>query len=107
MKRVIMAWALLICAVCIGHNAALAAADGEKIYRQSCLSCHGNLGETPKGKAINGIKVYNVEENMRIFSGYADGTYGGQAKAAMQSVLSALSDEEKEAVARYVGSLKK
>lgn len=104
--------ALFICVLsfcfALGGGQALCAgsSDGEAVYKRSCLSCHGDKGTTPRGKATQGIKVYSSAEAMRIFSGYADGSYGGGGKDTMRHVLSGLSAEERQAVADYIGSLK-
>ena len=106
MKKLIACCVALGCLFFAGGLQA-AAPDGSAIFKERCAGCHGADGQTPKGNAKNGIKMYSSAEVKQRLAGYASGSYGGSGKATMQNVAKNLSPEQTQAVADYVGSLKK
>lgn len=82
------------------------AADGAALYKK-CASCHGIKAEKSalgKSKIIAGM---SLEENIAALKGYKDGTYGGPMKALMKGQVGSYTDEEIEAVSKYIVELSK
>ncbi|NLC28262.1 MAG: c-type cytochrome [Campylobacteraceae bacterium] len=90
----------------VAGTASLMAADGAALYKK-CISCHGSNAEK---KALNKSQViagWPAEKQIAALKGYKDGTYGGPMKALMKGQISSYSDEEIEAVSKYIESLGK
>ncbi len=73
--------------------------DGSKIYSVNCVSCHGDAGDAGAGGAANLITSSLSKDDVvdRVANG----------KGAMLSFSGVLSEEEIEAVATYVMTLRK
>ncbi len=84
----------------------LVATDGATLYKK-CVSCHGVNGEKPALAKSKVITKMSLEENILALKGYQDGTYGGPLKALMKGQMAAYSDEDIEAVSKYVVELAK
>lgn len=82
------------------------AADGAALYKK-CASCHGISGEKSALGKSKIIASMSLEENIAALKGYKDGTYGGPMKALMKGQVGNYTDEEIEAVSKYVTELKK
>lgn len=81
---------------------AVMAADGESLYKTSCVGCHGADG----GKSVGGmapLKGLGADTIFKRLQGYADGTYGGEHKAVMHEKAKKFSVEELKALADYAG----
>lgn len=80
-------------------NAAAPAADGEKIYKQYCVACHGLYGDMGASGAANlQLSVLPVEDRVKVI------TDGRNAMVGFKALL----DEAKiKAVAEYTLTLKK
>lgn len=78
-----------------------AAVDGKKLFMK-CVSCHGSKAEK---KALNKSQIiqgWSVAKTSKALHGYKDGTYGGSMKTVMQGQVKSYSDEEIQAVAKYI-----
>lgn len=76
------------------------AADGEKIYKDSCAGCHGMAGE----KGNSPLKDQDADTVLKKLQGYVDGTYGGEKKAVMVNIAKKHEAELKD-IADYIGAL--
>ena len=79
--------------------------NGHNIYIRKCASCHGQSGEKialSKSQVITGWKK---ERSVSALKGYQDGSYGSSMKAIMKGQVSALNDEQIEAVSEYIATL--
>ncbi len=71
-------------------------AEGQKVYRSQCASCHGTKGGGGQGSKLAGVvevKFPNIDDHIRII---AEGKGGG-----MPAFGKRLTAEQIEAVARY------
>ena len=78
--------------------------DGSKIFVK-CAGCHGKDAEK---KALGKSKIIKDWDEMKVadaLHGYKDGTYGGTMKTVMNAQVSNLSDDEINAVAKYISKL--
>ena len=102
MKKVLLGLAALACLSF--------AADGAEVYKK-CVACHGAKADTVylgKVPALNTQEKEYIVENMKA---YKEGTVeGGKGKFAMGAVMKAqmatVSEEDMNAVADYIQTLK-
>jgi cytochrome c553 len=90
----------------VAGTASLMAADGAAIYKK-CVSCHGVNAEKPALGKSQVIAGWPAEKQIAALKGYQDGTYGGPMKALMKGQVAKFTDEEIEAVAKYIEGLGK
>lgn len=75
------------------------AVDGEKVYKQNCIACHGLYGDMGASGAFNlQTSELTVEERINVI------TNGRNTMAAWGSLLS---EDQIKAVAEYTMTLKK
>lgn len=75
------------------------AVDGEKVYKQNCIACHGLYGDMGASGAFNlQTSELTVEERINVI------TNGRNTMAAWGSLLS---EDQIRAVAEYTTTLKK
>lgn len=80
------------------------AADGAALYKK-CIACHGkDASKVPPGGTV-ASNTLSEEEIVKALKGYQDGSFGGKAKATMKIQVKSLSDEDIEALAKYIKSL--
>lgn len=73
--------------------------DGEKIYKQYCITCHGLYGDMGAAGAFDlSSSELSVEERVQVITG---------GRNAMASFRNLLSKEKIEAVAKHTMALKK
>lgn len=73
--------------------------DGEKIYRQNCVICHGLYGDMGASGAFNlTTSELTVEERIQVIT---------NGRNAMTSFKALLNEEKIKAVAEYTLELKK
>lgn len=99
MKKLFLIPALLFC---FAVTPALAA-DIQASFKSACSGCHGPAGEKPLGSAP--LRGQNSAEVFAKLKGYADGTYGGPAKAAMGNIAKKHAYHWQE-LADYIGTLR-
>jgi len=80
------------------------APSGAKIF-VVCSSCHGAHAEKKALGKSQIIKGWSVEKITTALQGYKAGTYGGTMKAVMKGQASKLSDQDIQAVAKYISHL--
>ena len=75
--------------------------SGYEIYVAQCISCHGDLGQgvgdNPK---LAGLTVADVDARLKA---YREGKQVGPKTAVMAPMAKSLSDDEIDALARYIG----
>jgi len=79
--------------------------DGKALYKK-CAGCHGSSAEK---KALNKSEIIQNWDKQAIvdaLKGYKNGTYGGAMKGVMKSQTVNLSDDEINALAKYITDLK-
>ncbi len=82
-----------------------ASVDGEKLYKSTCLACHGMNAEKKaltKSQVIQGWASTKIEDALH---GYKNKTYGGAMKTIMEGKAKDLSDDEIKALAGYISKL--
>ena len=87
-------------------STAAMATDGAGLYKK-CASCHGSSGEK---KALGKSKVINEMTQVNLVSalkGYQDGSYGASMKALMKGQVAKLNNEDIDALAQYISTMKK
>ncbi len=80
--------------------------DAAALYKSKCAGCHGARGEKHalgKSDLLAGQTKALLVEKIR---GYKDGTFGGAMKSIMKSQVTSLSDEQIDALAGYIATLK-
>ena len=96
MKRATML--LCVCvALVFGLSATVYSADGAALYKR-CASCHGADGAKPP-HVLRGQTSADLLSKMK---GYIEGTFGGQQKAVMSSMLKGFSPEELQTLADHI-----
>jgi len=78
--------------------------DGATVFTK-CAGCHGQHAEKPALGKSQVIKGWSEEQVVSAIHGYKDGTYGGAMKAVMKGQVSNLTEEEVNAVAKYISKL--
>jgi cytochrome c553 len=79
--------------------------DGEKLYKSTCLACHGANAEKKaltKSQVIQGWASTKIEDALH---GYKNKTYGASMKTIMEGKTKDLSDDEIQALANYISKL--
>lgn len=96
MKRFLMVAGLVVVTAMFG--AALSnASDGKELYAK-CQGCHGpDAGKNIKSKAEGDV--------LKALKGYKAKDYGGDKKAMMENIAGKLSDEDMQALAKYISTL--
>lgn len=75
--------------------------SGYEIYVAQCINCHGDLGQGVGGNPkLAGLKVADVDARLKA---YREGKQMGAKTAVMAPLAKALSDEQIDALARYIG----
>ena len=95
-------------------SSGLMAMDGESVYKQHCLSCHGeNAKKTPSAIApLAGRDASSLASKIRAFKdqGYRGGCYYTKDRnihsMTMQESTYDLTEEHIIALAKYISSLK-
>jgi cytochrome c553 len=75
--------------------------DGKVVFTK-CVGCHGGHGERKALGKSQIIKGWEASKVVAALHGYKDGSYGGSMKGVMKSQISKLSEEEIQAVAKYI-----
>lgn len=92
----IMSCILSLALVCMFASVS-AAADGKELYVR-CQGCHGQDGsKLLKSKAEADV--------LKALTGYKAKTYGGEKKTVMENLVKNLSDEDMQALAKYISTL--
>lgn len=79
--------------------------DGAKLF-VSCAGCHGTNAQNAALGKSQIIKGWDEAKTLEALKGYKDGSYGGAMKGMMKSQVDNKSDEELEALAKYIANLK-
>ncbi|MFN7118900.1 MAG: c-type cytochrome [Saprospiraceae bacterium] len=80
---------------------AVAAADGEKAYKQYCVTCHGLYGDMGASGAANlSTSTISDEERLKVIT-------EGRTGTAMVGFKTILKEDQIKAVAEYTKTLKK
>ncbi|PVV08378.1 MAG: hypothetical protein B6D77_11970 [gamma proteobacterium symbiont of Ctena orbiculata] len=85
-----------------GGNPSLLA-DGEKIYKQNCVKCHGDNGRGQEGYAR--LAGQRHDYVVKMLKEFRDRT-GKRTNVWMSGVAIRLSDQDMDAVATYLANLK-
>jgi len=79
----------------------VAAADGEKVYKQYCVTCHGLYGDMGASGAFNLVdSKLSMEERVAVISNGREGTN-------MVGFKSILKEDQIQAVSKYIETLRK
>lgn len=84
---------------------ATAALSGEGLFTQKCASCHGTKAEKSALGQSQIIANFSEQQIKDALHGYQAGTYGKAMKGIMQGQAKALSNEDIEALAKYISPL--
>ncbi len=76
-----------------------------KVLFSKCTGCHGQQAEKSAMNQSAIIKGWETAKTVTALKGYQDGTYGKNMKHIMKGQVSKLSDEEIEALAKYISKL--
>jgi cytochrome c553 len=79
----------------------VATANGANVY-QKCAGCHGATADRAALGKSAVIKGWEAQKTVAALKGYKDGTYGGPMKGLMKGQVASLSDEQIEAVAKFI-----
>ncbi|MBZ7986622.1 c-type cytochrome [Campylobacter canadensis] len=82
------------------------AADGATLFKK-CIACHGkDASKVPPGGEVASVTL-SEQEIVEALKGYRAKTFGGKAKKTMEIQAAKLSDDDINALAAYIVSLKK
>ena len=90
------------------------AAAGRELYKggnlqtgiPACQACHGPTGSGTAGIGYPQLGGQYVEYTLAQLKAFKDGTRSNDDKELMRSIVEKLSDEDMDAVANYIASLK-
>lgn len=90
------------------------AAAGRELYKggnlqtgiPACQACHGPTGSGTAGIGYPQLGGQYVEYTLAQLKAFKDGTRSNDDKELMRSIVKKLSDEDMDAVANYIASLK-
>ena len=104
MKKIIIIVALLA-------SSGLMAMDGEKVYKQHCLLCHGvNAEKTPSATApLAGRDASSLASEIRAYRDQSDGAgcyTKNKDSQIMDDATYFITEEHISALAKYISSLK-
>jgi mono/diheme cytochrome c family protein len=100
-----MRYFLLTAALTAGFGGAALAADGAAVFKQHCVTCHGETGkaDTAAGKAL---KVPALAGDAKVAGmGEADLIANVKSNEKHKTFIKKLSDDDVAAVAAYVKGL--
>lgn len=107
MKKALSGIVLAVGLLCVAGSVTLAqdAANGEKIYKAKCVSCHGpdGKGETAAGKATKARDICSEDAKKETDAAWTDIIVKGKSK--MPSYDKKLTDAEVKDVIAYMRSL--
>ena len=78
--------------------------DGKQIFSK-CIGCHGKSAELAALRKSKIIKGWSTDKVVTALNGYKDGTYGSTMKGVMKSQVKSLSQDDINAVAKYISGL--
>ncbi|AQW81165.1 periplasmic monoheme cytochrome c553 [Campylobacter pinnipediorum subsp. pinnipediorum] len=82
------------------------AADGSTLYKK-CIACHGAKAEKKFNNKVGPLNTLSKEDIVSSLKGYKDGSINKYAMGAMMKpVAKPLSDDDMNAVADYIQTLK-
>jgi cytochrome c len=89
----------------MGFGGTLAAADGAELYKTKiCNTCHGEDGSQPVMALYPKIAGQNAEYSLQQMKDIRDGKRTNGLSAAMQAVVSTVTDEEFQAIAGWLST---
>lgn len=87
-------------------TSAMAEDDGKALYAAKlCMTCHGDEGKTPIIPSYPKLNGQNKEYLVAQIKMIKDGTRSGGATAAMKAMVATLTDEEIEAISKYLAEV--
>jgi len=93
--------------VILGLTFMLGAADAKTLF-DKCATCHGQKGEKAALGKSEVIAGWKADKTLEAFKGYKAGTRNTKGMGAlMKGQVSALSDADMKALAKYIAKLKK
>ncbi|MDA3947005.1 MAG: c-type cytochrome [Helicobacteraceae bacterium] len=81
------------------------AVNGHAIFARKCASCHGKSGEKAALNTSLIIKGWDQKRTVSALKGYKDGSYGKTMKGIMKAQVTALNDEQIDAVSDFLSTL--
>jgi len=79
--------------------------DGEKLFKSSCMSCHGAKAEKKALTKSQVIAGWDSAKLQDALEGYKNKTYGASMKTIMEGKTKNLSDADIKALADYISTL--
>ncbi len=96
---------LLMAAAVLGSSSVFAA-DGAALYvSKGCLACHGADGNTPIMPTYPKLAGQTAEYALAQMKDIKSGARSNGQSAVMKGIVAAISDEELDAIARYLAGL--
>ena len=93
-------------ALLIGMSPAAYALDGAELYKtKTCLTCHGKDGKTTIMPSYPKIAGQNEAYALQQMKDIKSGARANGMSAAMKGIMHLVSDEEMEALAKYLATL--
>ncbi|MFW2440575.1 MAG: c-type cytochrome [Arenicellales bacterium] len=82
------------------------ALDGAELYKtKTCATCHGKDGKSPILPAYPKIAGQNEAYTLQQMKDIKSGTRANGMSAAMKGIMHLVSDEEMEALAKYISTM--
>ncbi|MCR4942203.1 MAG: c-type cytochrome [Campylobacter sp.] len=100
MKRI-----LIIFAIVVSFITHVFGANGEELYKK-CVACHGLKAEKVFNNKVPALTTFNKEQIIESMKGYKDKLNKYKMGMLMKPVSKPLSDEDIEALADFIQSLK-
>lgn len=85
------------------HRAA-AISNGEALYNQMCIICHGNSGREPISPYYPKINGQNVQYSFNQMKDIRDSKRTNGFSSMMQPIVQALTNEQLQTIAEYLAT---
>ena len=98
--------AAVIAAALMTLSSAAFALDGAQLYKtKTCLTCHGKDGKTPIMKSYPKLAGQNSAYVLQQLKDNKSGARNNGMTAGMKGIMHLVSDEEMEALAKYIETM--
>lgn len=91
--------------LCVGYSTAASALDGAALYKEKiCNTCHGENGAAPIMPLYPKVNGQNAPYLVQQMKDIRDGRRTNGLSVAMKAVVSAVTDEEFQAIADWLAA---
>jgi len=98
--------ATILTAALMIFSPAVFALDGAELYKtKTCLTCHGKDGKTPIMPSYPKVAGQNEAYTLQQMKDIKSGARANGMTAAMKGIMHLVTDEEMEALSKYIATM--